>query len=218
MAQADSASADRIYHPYVQPLEKEIELRTLFEDDRRGEDRWLTKLGYGRSLGSRWAVEGYLIGARTTGESFSLAAYELEALWQVTEQGEYAADWGALFELEKEDGADIWEASAALLSERQWGRYVGTANLRVGYEGGGDIDNEWESALALQGRYRWRPQLEPALEFHAAQDLLAVGPVLLGTVRLQGALGLRWEAGLFAGLDGDSPDLTARAVLEYEFF
>lgn len=216
-AEADQVSADKIYHPYVQALEQEVELRTVIEQDRNGIDHSLWRLGYGRALSDEWSAEVYLIGERDSGESFKLAAYELEAQWQITGQGEYAADWGLLFELEKEQIDNIWEFSTALLIERQWGRYVGTANISATYEWGDDIKNELETGLALQGRYRWSPRLEPALELHVAENLFAAGPALLGTERLPDGKKVHWETGLLMGLDGDSPNLTFRALLEYEF-
>lgn len=214
---ADDAGVDKIYHPYVQPLERELELRAVAEHGRDGADRQRWQLGYGQALGERFFAELYLLGEESAGNGTEIAAYELEGLWQLTEQGRYAADWGLLFELEKERHDNLWEFSAALLAEREWGRWVGTANAHLIRAWGAAIADEWETRLGLQVRYRLSPLLEPAIEFHAAEDLRALGPALLGTARLGGRRKLHWEAGLFAGLDGDSPDLSVRGQLEYEF-
>ena len=162
-------------------------------------------------------AEVYFIGQRSADDSLELYAYEVEALWQLSEQGEYVVDYGLLFELEREQDEDIWEYATTLLLEKEFGRYSATANVGLIYEWGDDIENEWETSLALQGRYRYSPRLEPALELYAGQDTLGMGPVLSGMERLSHMQALRWEAGVILGLDSDTSDYTLRAVLEYEF-
>lgn len=220
-AQADGIVVDKVYDPYVQPLETEIEWRALAMRDDEQDDLdslQLHRLGLGRSFGERWFGEVYLIGERDEDESFDLEGVELEAKRQLTEQGEYAADWGLLFELEKERSEDQWEAAAALIAAREWGRWVGTANLFAIYEWGSDIDNEFESQLRLQARYRLSEAFEPALELYAGQDTVGIGPVASGVQRFTGARQLYWEFGLIQGITGDSPDQTLRLLLEYEFY
>ena len=101
---ADGSTIDKIYHPYVQPGERELEFRAIVENngDRPSGDERVYRLGYGQSFNDYWFGEVYLIGAKNDDEGLRLEAYELEALWQITEQGEFFADWGMLFELEKE--------------------------------------------------------------------------------------------------------------------
>ena len=216
---ADGAVIDKIYHPYVQPLEQEIELRALTQDDQPGRDDHLQlyQLAYGRSLTERWSGEIYLIGKRSDEESFEIEGYELEALWQLTEQGEFSADWGMLFELEKERELNIWEFSTGLLAEKEWGRWSTTANFVLTYEWGHDIDNEVESTLGLQARYRYSSALEPGIEFYSGEDTRALGPVLLGQIRLGGKRKLKWEVGAIFGLDDKSPNKTLRLLTEFEF-
>jgi len=216
LAMADGG-VDTIYHPYVQPLAQELELRLSHEHDadRRDIETW--RLGYGRSLSGRLFVEGYLIGQGRRPDALSLSGYELEALWQLTEQGQYAADWALLGEFEHGHDSDRQSGMLSLIGERQWGRLVGTLNAGIGYEWGADVRDEAETRLALQGRYRYSPRLEPALEFFAAEKLRALGPALLGTERLSPGRRLHWEAGLALGLDHASPDLSLRGRLEYEF-
>ena len=137
-AMADGSAIDKIYHPYVQPQEREIELRTVIEKNANspaGDQRTL-RLGYGQSFTDRWFGEVYLIGSANDEDSFHLSAFEIEALWQLTEQGEFFADWGMLFELEKEKNNNAAEASAAVLVEKEWGRWTGTANIYGIYEFG----------------------------------------------------------------------------------
>lgn len=216
---ADGAVVDKVYHPYVDALEQEIELRAIHQDEQPGVDDHLQlyRFSYGRAFGDRWFGEVYLVGEKSEGMGFELEAYELEAKWQLTEQGEYWADWGLLFELEKEAHESIWEYSTGILVEKEWGQWSSTANFIASYEWGSDIDNEIETTAALQLRYRLSPWLEPAVEFYAGQDTNALGPVLMGNIKTGIRRSLHWETGLLFGTDNSSPNTTLRALVEYEF-
>ena len=217
---ADGSFIDKVYHPYVQPHEKEIEWRWTMQkdsDNRSQDNAHKHQLAYGQSINENWFAEVYLVGEENRDQSFRLTAVELEALWQITEQGEYEADWGMLFEVEHERDEHISEISSALLVERQWNKWVGTANLYLIYEWGSDIDNEFETAMALQGRYRYSRALEPAIEFYSSDSSEGIGPVLLGNFRLGGRKQIRWEAGVIMGLDNETADQTYKFLVELEF-
>lgn len=126
---ADSSSVDRVYAPYVQPLEKELEWRLTDADGQQTQ-----RLGYGQSVTDRLFVEAYLIGADTTDNELRLEAYEVEALWQLTEQGEYSFDWGLITEYEWQRDNDDWELATSLITSKSWGRWVATSNLWLKYE------------------------------------------------------------------------------------
>lgn len=216
---ADGIVVDKIYHPYVQPLEQEFEARASLQNYQEGipDNLALYRLAYGRAFAERWFGEVYLLGQRSDEQSFELWGYELEAMRQLTEQGEYWADWALLFELEKQDQLDIWEFSTGILAEKEWGRWSGTANFFISREWGDDINDELETALGLQARYRYSPALEPAIELYKGDNSFGLGPVLMGQINLQGRQKLAWELGAIVGLDQQSPDLTWRFLLEYEF-
>jgi len=218
-ARADGVVIDKIYHPYVQPLEREIEARATLQNRQPGRPDNLQryKLAYGMSLGEKWFAELYLIGRNSDAGSFDLEAYEVEALRQLTEQGEFWADWGVVFELEKERGVNAWEFSTGVLAEKEWGRWSGTANLFLLHEWGSDIVDETETRLGLQARYRHSPAFEPAIEFYSGEDTRGIGPAALGQVRLGGGRKLGWEAGVIFGVGSRSPDTTLRLLLEFEF-
>ncbi|MFT6368107.1 MAG: hypothetical protein ACJAUG_001522 [Halioglobus sp.] len=219
-ALADGTVIDKVYHPYVEPLEWELEWRMIHQDEDRvtGEQRAQThRLGFGKAIAETVFAEIYLIGEQNSDTSFSTEAYEVEILWQLSEQGELFLDWALLFEFERESDIDIWEYSTAVLLEKEFGRFSATANLGLVYEWGSDIDNEVETFLALQTRYRYSPRFEPALELYLGQDTRGIGPVITGAERLGNRKALRWEAGVILGFDKDTADYTLRAVLEYEF-
>ncbi|WP_226876510.1 hypothetical protein [Microbulbifer hainanensis] len=220
-AWADGIVVDRVYDPYVQPLEKEIEWRSVALNDENSDaldDRQLHRLGVGRSFSDRWFGEVYLVAGNHEDKNLSVEGAELEAKWQITEQGEYAADWGMLFELEREREDKQWEAAATLLSAREWGRWTGTANFAVIYEWRDDLVNEWETQLRLQARYRLSPAFEPMVELYAGQNTLGIGPVARGAFKFERARQLLWEVGVILGVTDESPDQTLRLSLEYEFY
>jgi hypothetical protein len=216
---ADGFVVDKVYHPYVNPLEREIEFRSILvqDDDEAIDGSQLYRLAVARAFGERVRGEFYLIGANTPDSSLSLEAYELEIKWQLTEQGEYFADWGLLFELEAEREDDIQEFRTSGLVEKELGQWTGTLNLSAIYEWGDDISNEWESELAAQLRYRYARFFEPAVELYSGEAFKGLGPVAVGSVRFGEGRKLRWELGVIFAVDSESPDQVWRAMLEYEF-
>lgn len=213
---ADGLSIDKVYHPYVQPLERELEFRWLYFDRNANNNNQIYRLGYGQSVSENLFLEAYVIGDKSN-KSGSINAYEFEAKWQLTEQGQYAADWGLLFEYERGRDRGVRELSTTLMVEREWGRVVGTGNFSMAFESGADIDNELETSAAMQVRYRYSRALEPAIELYSAQDTLALGPVIMGEQRFGIRKKLHWELGLIAGISNETPDSTVRALAEFEF-
>lgn len=216
---ADGSIIDKVYHPYVQLLETEIEYRSRYQgdDDAELDDRQQHRLGIGRSLSDQLFAEIYLIGEDSAHSDLQLTAIEAELKIQLTEQGEYDNDWGLLFELERETKYNLWEASTTLIAVHEWRRWIATANLSLAYEWGSAINNEFETSLATQLRYRYRQAVEPAVEFYMGEDTLGLGPVLTGIQALGGRRKLLWEFGVIAGLDAGTPDTTWKLNLEYEF-
>lgn len=213
---ADGLAIDKVYHPYVQPLERELEFRWLHYDADNSNRNQIYRLGYGQSFSEYWFFEAYIIGGRQAND-FQADAYELEAKVQLTEQGEYASDWGALFELEKGTEQDIWEAKATLLIESQWNKTVLASNLGLSLEAGSDIQSEIDASLAMQLRYRYARAFEPAVELYLAQDTFGLGPMMMGDQKFGIRKKLHWELGVIAGISDVTPDVTLKALAEFEF-
>ncbi|MDC0088505.1 hypothetical protein OAI12_00645 [Porticoccaceae bacterium] len=216
---ADGMVIDKIYHPYVQETEQELEFRAITQNQqpRSPDNNQLYRLAYGRSLNDRWFAEVYLTGDQSDAAGFDLRAIELELKWQLTEQGEYWADWGMLFELAKAIDDNIYEISSGIIVEKELGNWSHTANFIVEQEWGADIIDELESTLTMQSRFRYSQLLEPGIEFYKGQNTFAIGPVLMGELRWGLRQKLKWQSGAIFGLDEKSPDLTLRLLLEYEF-
>jgi len=214
---ADGVIVDRIYDPYVQPLETELEWRSIVQSDDEATHLQKHMLGIGRSLSDRWAAEFYAIATRERGEVLDADLFELEFKRQLTEQGEFAVDWGAVFEFEREVDQDLWEIAATLVAARDFGRWTGLANFGLVYEWGSSIENEIETELGIQARYRLRESFEPGFELHLGQYTAVLGPALTGLFRPAPGKKFGWEAGVFFALDETSPDYVVKLNLEYEF-
>ncbi len=209
---------DKVYHPYVQPFERELEVRSFYTKDNQDELDGNQKYQFaaGLSLTESFNLETYVIGQKLSGEGFKIVSFEIEGQLQLTEQGEYWSDWGLLIELESEREEKVWGIAAGLLWEKEFGSWATTANLFVDYSFGSDINDKLESAFRGQLRYRWMPQFEPAVELYLGDEANGMGPVLLGSQRF-GRQKLKWELGVIFGLDNETPDQTLRALVELEF-
>ncbi len=160
-------------------------------------------------------LKGPLLAILPSGSNFEVEAYEVEALWQLTEQGEYWADWGVLFELERERREDVWGFGSGFLIEKEFSDWSVTGNLLFIYEWGDDINDELESSTAVQVRYRYSRQFEPAIEVYFGGNTHALGPVMLGQINLGIRKTLNWETGVLFGLDSSSPNRSVRMLLEF---
>jgi hypothetical protein len=213
---ADGVVVDKVYHPYVLPNEREVEWRLLSHQTSNA-NKLAQRFAYGQSVLDNMMVEFYIVGERDINDNFGLSAYEIETRWMLTEQGEYWADWGMLFEFEKEHNKDIWEVTSGLLFEKEIGRTSLSLNAFLIYEWGHDIKNEMEMEFRAQYRFRWLPQFQPAIELYSGEDYVGIGPAFMGIQRLDGQKQLKWEAGFITGLNGKSKDHILRVAIEFEF-
>jgi hypothetical protein len=218
-ALADGTVVDKVYHPYVQPLEREFEYRFAYQKQAEHPDNnaMAQKLGYGFSIAERMALELYVIADRVSPEDYKLSGYELELRWMLTEQGEYGADWGLLFELERQNNLDNYEFSSGLLLEKEFGPTSLTVNALAVYEWGQTLESEIEAEFRLQYRYRWLPQVQPAIEFYAGENYKGAGPSMMGVHKFSGLEQLKWELAVIFAIDASTVNNTLRFALEYEF-
>jgi hypothetical protein len=216
IAFADGVVVDKVYHPYVLPNEKEVEWRLLSHQTEKTNDL-AQRFAYGQSVLDNLMVEFYIVGERDIDGNFGLSAYEIETRWMLTEQGQYWADWGMLFEFEKEHNKDSWEVTSGLLFEKEIGRTSLSINAFLIYEWGNDIKNEIEMEFRAQYRYRWLPQFQPAIELYSGEDYVGIGPAFMGIQRFDRQKQLKWELAFITGLNGESKDHILRAAIEFEF-
>lgn len=217
LLKADGSTIGKIYTPYVDQLGTEIELQLQDETGGVNFEGEKYRLGVGRPIMPMLFAELYVLAQRKSGGDAEVEGYEMELKWQITEQGEYSADYGVMLEVERETERNLWESSVKLLVSKEFGRYTGTLNGALTYETGEHLASEWETSLAAQWRYRYRPGFEPALEYFKGEDTNALGPVISGMFKPGIGKTWRWELGVIWGIDSDSVDRTVKGRLEYEF-
>lgn len=211
------ADIERVYHPYVEQNEREIEYGAVWRD-LDGDNVMLNRAGFGYAWAEHWFGEVYLLKESVSHDGEQVRGYEAEVKWQLTEQGEHWADWGLLFEVGSEEDIDRREFALGLLIEKELGSaWVGAANLFAEYEYGEDTPDEFETALRAQLRYRYSPAIEPAVELYLDDQDYAAGPVLTGVQKLSPGRQLRWELGWLLGLDANTPTNNIRLAIEFEF-
>lgn len=216
---ADFSIVDKVYHPYVQPYEQEVEYRYAYfrQPGHLDNNSMYQRLGYGRAIADRIAIEGFIHAQRDYADDYHIRGYELELRWMLTEQGEYSADWGMLFELERTNHKENYELKAGFLMEKEFGPTSLTLNALAVAEWGGAVKEEVNGQFRAQYRYRWLPQVQPAIEYYAGEHYQAAGPSLMGLQRFDAMKVLKWELAMIFALDHDTIDRTLRFSLEYEF-
>jgi len=211
------AEMNRVYHPYVEQNERELEYGFTARD-LSGDSELLNRAAMGYAWNDKIFTEIYLLTEAITHAGEQIRGYEAELKWQITEQGEYWADWGLLLEAGTASDISSHELAAGILWEKEIAsRWIATANLMAEYEYGNDIKDEFETALRAQLRYRHSAALEPALELYLDDQDWAAGPAVMGTVKLSGRKQVRWELGLLFGLDAETPESNLRGGIEFEF-
>lgn len=208
---------DRVYHPYVEQQERELEYGITRRD--LGDDGiWLQRIGVGYAWTDNFFSEVYVLSESLTHDDDKIRQYEVELKWQLTEQGEYWADWGLLMEAASATNIGRHEFAAGIIAEKELtGRLILTVNGILEYEFGSEQDNEWESAFRAQLRYRNTPGFEPAVEIYLDDQDWAAGPAWMGIYPLSAGRQIQWELGVVFGLNSQTPDTSLRAGLELEF-
>ncbi|XQW86248.1 hypothetical protein ACOYR1_05845 [Thalassotalea piscium] len=213
---ADGLVVDKVYHPYVLANEQEIEWR-LMSSQTDKYNRLGHRLGLGQSLTDTFAVEIFLVGHREDNFDFGLSAYEIEGRWMLTEQGQYWADWGMLFEVEKKYQTNDWEVTTGLIAEKEFGKASLTLNFFIVQEWGDNVPTEMETEFRLKYRYRFLPEVQPAIEVYSGEDFFGLGPAFMGIHRFDGKKQLKWELGFISEVSHSGKDHTLRLAVEYEF-
>jgi hypothetical protein len=215
-AWADGNPVDKVYHPLVVANERKVEWRLT---SRQSDDKNVLaqRFAYGQAITEYLIIEAYISAERDESDDFGLQGFELEARYMLTDQGQYWADWGVLFEFEKQHDSNTFEVTSGLLFEKEFVHTSLTLNALLIYEWGANVQNEVETEFRLQYRYRFMLEVQPAIEIYTGQDFVGIGPAFIGVHRYEGIKQLKWELAFIAGLNGKDKDNTLRFALEYEF-
>lgn len=214
--QADGNPVDKVYHPFVTANERKVEWRFA---SRQTDDKNVLaqRFAYGQAVSENLIIEAYITAQRDETDDFGLQGYELEARYMLTEQGQHWADWGLLLEFEKQHDAGNYEITTGILFEKEFIHTSLTMNALLVYEWGDSVKQEYETEFRLQYRYRFMPEVQPAIEIYTGEGFVGIGPAFMGVHRYEGIKQLKWELAFISGLNGKSKDHTLRFALEYDF-
>lgn len=229
----DAQAGFKVYAPYVEQGELEFEYRpsvTLDEDStKHNEQKHLFGIGYG--INEWWFTELYAEWEREAGpgEQIKFEAFEWENRFQITNPGEYWADFGLLVEYERTDDSKAPDkVELALLLAKELGQFDATYNLVFEKEVGGGASNDVELAQAFQLKYRLDKAFEPGIEFFSEFGAIGdmpgfddqkhyVGPVAAGVIPLNDTgLKLKYNAGYLFGVSDEAEDGVVKAIVELE--
>jgi len=217
MAAGNALAVDKVYHPYVEPLERDLEYRvTGFNDGDGRADTQVHRFGVGYGVNDRIAIDTYFIGTKDGGDTLKVEAYELELLWQLNDQGAGWLDTALQFELEHAEG-DYNELSVGFISEKEISNHwSAAANFIAHYETGPQPKDDFEGEMAVQIRYRFAPQFEPAVESYWDENFIAIGPAAVGVLALDEHNRLKWEAAALQSTKQTWAHRIFRLSLEWE--
>lgn len=217
----------KVYTPYVEKGEVELEAKYGYaidkDNDVEGEFKQKYAIGYGLTdfwfseLYGEWEKEG------EDGADIEFTAIEWENKFQLTNPGQYWADFGALVEYvhNTDGGADKVELKG--LVAKDIGKFSHAINLIAEREVGEKSSDEIEFGTAFNSRYRYSPQFEPGIEmyndfgdFEGGFDdhKHMIGPVVQGKIFNN----IGYDTGVLFGISDAAPDATLKLLLEYEMY
>lgn len=224
----NNAEAKKVYSPYVEKGELELEYQGTYgvdnEKPKDGEQE--NKFGVGYGFTNYWFSELYANEARPSGsdQPYSLEELEWENRFQLTEPGEYWADFGFLAEYEMPiaDSHAPDEMQVLALIEKDYDKFATVLNLGFVREIGENSAPSIEAVANMSARYRWMPEFEPGIEiynnFGHVNDFNGyrnqehqIGPVAYGNL----GHGFSYDVGYLFGPRNDAPDGEFKVVLEY---
>jgi hypothetical protein len=193
-------------------------------------------LGLGFGVTQHWFTELALAYRWQSPAGTGLDAIEWENTLQIGEPGQWPVDIGFVGNLEKPSGASANPAhkeGASIrfgpLLQKDIGKFEVNVNLlcRTFLQSTGMSSPQY--SYQGQVKYRYGPPLEMGLQIFGRvsgggqtwapyqQQVLRVGPVLLGRLTLPRERSLAYNIGYLVGTTQHSPDQTLRMQVEYEF-
>ncbi|MCB1783506.1 MAG: hypothetical protein KDI13_05870 [Alphaproteobacteria bacterium] len=222
----EAQAAKNVYSPYVEKGELEIESKSTydFDDNSDVDGAWQQKLGVGYGFTNRWFSEiyGEIEHDGESGANTNFSAIEWENRFQLTEQGQYWLDLGALAEVEYNTQDGPHKVEGKVLLAKDTGPLTHLANIGMEHEFGPHSGDDTEFSLSWSSRYRYSPEFEPGFEIYNEFGSLSdgsdfddeehqVGPVAYGTIGP-----ISYDVGYLFGVSDGAPDGALKLNLEYE--
>lgn len=228
-ALAQAGPSDYVHTPIVEYGEHEIELKGGRARLGNGSQEQAYAASYGVGVTPWWFTEGYVKFEGATGQPTKAEAVEWENVFQLTETGKYAADFGLLLEIERpRDHAEGYELTFGPLVQTEIGRLQLNGNVLFQHHVRASEPSETEMHYEWQVKYRWLPAFEPGLQGFgelgkwdhwapSSEQSHVFGPALFGKVGLGAHHALRYDAAILFAASAAAPDRTLRFRIEYEY-
>ncbi|MFC5525293.1 hypothetical protein ACFPPA_06010 [Rhodanobacter ginsengisoli] len=213
-----------VYSPHVIATQTEVELRGFSVSDGRSDyngDR-AAEFSVAHAFTSWWKPELYLAEyEREPGAGGKLVGYEFENTFQLTEPGQYWADFGLLASYGHPKGGGPGELEFGPLIEKTVGRFDHRVNLIWEKHIGAGAPSKTEFRYSYQGTYAMSGAFRPGIEAYGRpdDDSYQAGPIVAGEWHVPHSSGnLEYRFGVLLGINAAAPRRTWLAQLEYEFF
>jgi hypothetical protein len=212
---------NNVFSPIVEKGEVEVELRGVNERDNGKTEEQVTKFDVGYGITSRWFSEIEFEWEKEAGGDRELEEIAVENIFQLTEQGQYFADFGLFLGYADKRTEDAHEWKLGPIVQMNVGQWTATGNFFFARESGDDVaKSEWENSNALNIKYRFN-SVEPGIEYYEGDvgDGVVerfIGPSVYGLNRI-GKTKLKWQLAYVFGINDDTPDSALRWKLEFEF-
>lgn len=230
-------AGDYLFTPAVTQGEREIDLyggTGSSGDKTRAESN--AALGFGYGVTQHWFTELDIAYRWQSPVGTGLDAFEWENIIQIGEPGQWPVDIGMVCNLEKP-----YEASRnspktegtsirfGPLLQKDIGKVEVNFNLLITHFFQSSEFSSTQFGFQSQIKYRYSPPLEVGIQAFGRfssgaqawgpypQEVLRVGPVVLGRQRLPQERSLSYNVGFLMGTTQHSPDQTLRVQIEYEF-
>jgi hypothetical protein len=230
-------AGDYLFTPTVTQGEREIDLyggTGSSGDKTRAESN--VGLGFGYGVMQHWFTELAIEYRWQSPVGTGLDAFEWENILQIGEPGQWPVDIGMVFNVEKP-----YEASRnspqtegtsirfGPLLQKDLGKVEVNFNLLITHFFQSSAFSSTQFGYQSQIKYRYSPPLEVGVQAFGRfssgaqtwgpypQQVLRVGPVVLGRLRLPQERSISYNVGFLMGTTQHSPDQTLRVQIEYEF-
>lgn len=213
-----------VYSPYVIETQSEVEFRGYsYSDPRPSHAGNGSELSIAHAFTDWWKPEIYVAELQSSpGTPGGRQGYEFENTFQLTQPGQYWADFGFLASYERNTISGTPDAvEFGPLIETTYGPFAHTVNIVCEKQVGANATSHYEVRYSYSGTYALSKGWRPGVEFYGRPDDHAyqAGPILAGEWHLPGTTGnLEYRVGVVLGINGDAPRKTWLARLEYEFF
>lgn len=234
LAASPAYAVDKLYYPYVEQGEWELEYfgSRSVDADTGKDDLQKQQFSVGYGVMEYWRTEVYAKYQKEPQDNLAFAAYEWENIFQFTERGEYWIDVGGSLAYEftpQSNRADTVEAR--LLLAKDFYDTSHTLNLKLEKDIGAGPKAGLEGELLWSSRYTSLSEyFEPGFEIdnnfgelkhvgHFSQQEHYIGPAAYGKIPLTvagQADALKYRVGYLFGVSGAASAGQALAQLEYE--